>query len=737
MKSMFIIGWKSKDFLLFVLFMQVVLDIAVLFDILVLRQVIGFLCMTFVPGLIIFKLLRMDESDIFELILFSVGFSIAFLILGGLLTNEIGLLLGLTRPLSLLPLMVILNSLNLIGGVLVYLRSGDVKIAKSKSLTISPFVIFFLCLTILSVAGAIFETSFGNNLVLLFTILSMAILFIIGSFSEKLLPSSLYPFAVLIFAITILFHSALISQYIVPYGSDIPGEYVIFKTVESNAQWSSTIPWGTWYGRMNSMLSITILPTCYANILKLDPEWVFKALYPLIFAFVPLGLYQIWQTYVSKKYAFISAFLFIAFETFYTEMLGLGRQMIAELFFVLLFLVITKKKMKPLNKTLAFMIFGFALITSHYALAAIFLFFISFLLATMIAFKHLNKKITIPLIAFFLVLMFAWYIYTSNSATFDSILGFGKSVVQQVGDFLNPQSRGETVLQGLGMAGSPSIWNTISRIFAYLTQGLIVLGFIGLITKRVSARMGKEQFLLSFTAMAFLGMLIVVPGLANTLNMTRFYHILLFFLAPLCILGAEFFVELFSNKRKILVTVLLVFVLAPYFLFQTEFVFEVTGSDSYSVALSGYRMNPLQLINHFGYADSCSVDGAKWLGKNVDQENSIIYASESALSNILRIHGMIYGGNLISNSTIVREGGVLYLSKLNVVYGVITYEGFLWKTSELSFISYDSDIIYTNIVNGVISFEVGLLHANRISFTSSDLDVVYSNGGSEIYKYFP
>jgi hypothetical protein len=34
-------------------------------------------------------------------------------------------------------------------------------------------------------------------------------------------------------------------------------------------------------------------------------------------------------------------------------------------------------------------------------------------------------------------------------------------------------------------------------------------------------------------------MVIVLPALANTFNMTRFYHVLLFFLAPLVLLGGE------------------------------------------------------------------------------------------------------------------------------------------------------------------------------------------------------
>jgi len=699
MKHMFVVRRKSKCFLLFLLFLQFTLDIAVLFDIPVMRQVIGFLCLTFVPGLIIVKLLKLDELDSLELVLFSAGFSVASLILAGLLVNEFGFFLGVSHPLSQVPLMITLNSLVLLGGILVYLRSEDVEILKSGPIEKSPIVMLFLCLPILSIIGAIYASAYGNNLLLLFMIMSISVLFIVGVLSKKLLPSKLYPFALLMIAIALLFHSALISKYIVPYGSDVPGEYFIFKTVESNAYWSSTLPssMGIWYGRMNDMLSITILPTFYANILNFDPAWVFKMLYPLIFSLVPLGLYQIWQTHIGKKYAFISAFLFVALETFYNEMLGLNRQMIAELFFVLLLLVIVNKKMKRFNKMIIFTVFSFALVASHYALALIFLFFISFALVSLIVLKRPSKNITVFMVVLFFVVMFAWYIYTSHSATFDSISEFGNKVYQQLGDFFSPASRGETVLTGLGLAESPSIWNTISRMFAYLVEALIVFGFVGVVTKRTSIHIEDEFFIFSLIALAFLAMLILVPGLANTLDMTRFYHILLFFLAPLCVVGGDFIVKLLSKrKREFAVAVLLLIVLVPYFLFQTEFVFEVTGSDSWSIPLSGYRMDALRLHGSNGYTDAYSVYGAQWLSNNVDVKNTAIYADQRTLTNVLTMYGMVYQGNSLSNTTIVPDKGVVYLGTLNVVYGAIPFGQSSCNTSELFFIFDESNMIYAN-----------------------------------------
>ena len=691
---------KSKEFLVLTLFLQFVTYAIVLLDVPVARQLIGFLYLTFFPGIVIVKLLKLNELSVLERMLLSVGFSVAFLMLSGLLINEFGFLLGISQPLSLMPLMIILNSLILIGGVLVYLRSEDVKLFGAETLGLSPLALVLIVLPILSVVGAMWVNAFANNVILLFMLIAISLVLVIEVISKKLLPPKVYPFAVLMIAISLLFHSSLISNYIVSFGSDVPVEYFVLKTTQNSAHWSSTIPyfWDIGYGRTNAMLSVTILPTIYSILLNLDPTWVFKILIPLIFSLVPLGLYQIWKRYIGEKYAFISAFLFMVQSTFYTEMLGLNRQMVAELFFVLLLLVVLNKKMKPFNKMTCFMILSVALVTSHYSLAEIFLFFISFTLISLVGLKRPSRNITVSMVVFFFVVMFSWYIYTSGSAVFDSFLEYGNYVYSQLGEFFNPASRGEMVLRGLGMESPPSIWNMISRIFAYLTQALIVVGFVGLVTKRIRIHLEKEYFTLSLTAMAFLATLILVPGLANTFNMTRFYHILLFFLAPFCVLGAEFLVNLVSKRKEELrVSILLLIVLIPYFLFQTGFVYEVTGSESWSIPLSKHRMDALRLYGASGYIDAPNVFGARWLSKNVDIQNRQVYADLSSRNNILTIYGMIYRGyvDTLSNTTRVAANGTVYLSRLNVVDGIIVGKNQVWNFSELSFLD-NMNKIYTN-----------------------------------------
>ena len=685
---------NSKNLLLIVLLLLSMFCLVVFLDIPIARQIIGFLYLTFVPGFIFLRLLKLENLGYIETILFSVGFSLAFLMIAGLLVNELGLMAGISNPLTLLPLMVTVNSMIIVVGVLGHIRGARFRFPLMQPRKTLLSILLLVSIPIISVVGAMWVNAFENNILLLFLMVAISLVFAIGVVSKKLLPPKFYALAVFVIAISLLYHSLLISNYIISYGSDVTTEHAVFKNTQNNAYWGST----EFHPRLSSMASVTILPTLYSNLLNIDSTWTFKIIFPLIYSFVPLGLYQVWRKHIGEKYAFISTFLLMAQQTFYMEIASLNRQMVAELFFVLLLLIILNNKMKKPSKIVCFIIFGFGLVISHYGLSEIFLFFISLTFIPLFVVKRPSRNITVSMIVLFFLVMFTWYIFTSRSAVFDSILDYGNYVYNQLGEFFDPASRGQEVLRGLGMEPPPTIWNTVSRAFAYFTQFLIVVGFVGLVTKRAKVHVERNYLTFISIAIAFLSALILVPGLAKTLNMTRFYHILLFFLAPLSVIGAMVLVNLLSKRKgELQVSILLLIVLVPYFLFQTSFVYEVTGSDSWSVALSKYRMNSLRLYGSFGYIDGHSVFGAQWLSNNIDVEHTQTYADSVSQRNVLLAYGMIHFEDveILSNVTQISVNDTIYLSPLNTVEGIIIGEFYLFNSSELS-LTNNTNKIYTN-----------------------------------------
>jgi uncharacterized membrane protein len=432
-------------------------------------------------------------------------------------------------------------------------------------------------------------------------------------------------------------------------------------------------------------------------MLGTDPTWVFKLLYPLIFALVPVALYMLWQPYIGKKLSFLAAFLFMAQSTFFTEMTALNRQMIGELFFVLLLFVLLNKKIRLESKFVAFGIFSFGLIVSHYALAEIFLFFIAAAwVFTVFYQRRPSFNLQLSFVVFFFVLMFGWYIYTSGAVVFDSFMTFTGYVTSQLGDFFNPASRGQAVLTGLGLAESPSILNTVSRGFAYLTQLFILFGVLALITKKTKFKFDREFTVFSLIAVVFLIALTLVPGLANTLSMTRFYHILLMILSPFFVIGIVAFTDLIIKNHKALVaSLLIVAVLVPYFLFQTNMVYEVAQGDSWSVPLSKQRMSPMRLYGEFGYIDDFSVRGAQWLSAYTRYENNTV--ADNALFTALTAYGLVYRGYAreLRGDTVIESGEIVYLSYISINYA-------------------------------------NLVENNTVPIVLNQTNVIYSNGGSEV-----
>ena len=190
---------------------------------------------------------------------------------------------------------------------------------------------------------------------------------IIILFAFDKIPKKLYPLTIFIISISILFQTSLISNYIT--GFDIQSEYYLANLVIKNAFWNLNLN-----ADYNNMLSVTMLAPILSIISKINLDWIFKIVYPLIFSSVPLGLYIVFKKQSTEKIAFLSSLFFMSYNVFYIELIGLARQEIAELFIVLLILVMITKNISNITRSFFFIIFGISLIISHYGLAYIYMF---------------------------------------------------------------------------------------------------------------------------------------------------------------------------------------------------------------------------------------------------------------------------------------------------------------------------------------------------------------------------
>ena len=97
-------GWFA-----FIILMFLTADLAIILDIPYIRQIIGFLFLTLLPGLLILQILKLNKLGLTEKFVLSVGLSISFLMFFGLVINNSSLSLGYETPLVTSLLLISFN----------------------------------------------------------------------------------------------------------------------------------------------------------------------------------------------------------------------------------------------------------------------------------------------------------------------------------------------------------------------------------------------------------------------------------------------------------------------------------------------------------------------------------------------------------------------------------------------------------------------------------------------------
>jgi len=589
----------------------------------ILRQLIGFIYLTFVPGVIILRILKLHKLGNIETLLYTVGLSLATLMFAGLFMNTIYPLFGISGPISITPLIITITMVILILCILCYVRDkdfSDPSFIDTKDV-LSPPALFLYLIPFLAVFGTYLVNFHQNNIILMFLIVVIALIFLLIGI-DRFIPTKLYPLAVIAISISLLFHNSLISMYI--SGWDIHYEYYVSNLVISQSLWDSTAP----SNPVNAMLSIAMLIPFFTNITGMTITWTLKIVYPLLFSLVPLGLFRVFQKQTDDKIAVLSVFFFMSLFVFYTEMLQLARQQIAELFLVLMILLLFDKNMNKMKRSMLLIIFAVSLIVSHYGLSYIFmasLIVVWFLLYLDRQFqlKNMNGTITSSLVLLYFTFAITWYIYISSSSAFNSIVNIGYHVVNSITDFLNPE-----FAEGMRLIGTEtaSSLHAVTKYLHLIAQFFISVGILELLSNRSKIKFDREYAAFSGVNFMILLAAIAVPFLASSLNTTRLYQISLIFLAPFFVTGGlttfnivNNMVKAFRIKQSIKnpLKILSLF-LAIFLLLNTGWVYEVAKDAPTSISLN-------TTIDYPRFNDK-EVLGATWLF-NVKGSNPI-YADD-------------------------------------------------------------------------------------------------------------
>jgi len=693
-------NFEIKKCILILISLIFLTDLAIFLNIPFLRQVLGFLFLAILPGVLIIQLLKLDKIEPLEKFVLSVGLSISFLIFFGLLLNNSSLALGYETPLATIPLLISFNV------ALVVLTIVGYKVKKEPHFSLpnlnlnvseKAFLIVPILFPALSIFGMYFMNATNNNIILMFLLFLIPIYVVFVCFFNDKFPKRLYPIVIFLISISLVLMFALRSNHII--GMDRHEEYYYFLTTLGNLHWNV---FG--HSTLDACLCISLLPTIYQSILNVNQEYLYKLLISSIFSISPLIIYIISKKYVRETYAFLTSFFFISQHTF-VSFPG-GRTKMAIFFFALAMMTLFSDKIDLLKKRILFIVFMASCMVSHYSTTYIFFFI---MVGTFIGIEMLSKKYTFKKVIsltntiLFFSMIFFWYSQVTEVA-FNAGVGYIEETLKNLHRFFILESRGT----GGALLGKDimekGIPHKIEFVFTWLIFAFIGIGIITLIRRYKEMSFPelnfknpeflKDKFEVGYFVIALIcaGLLVVtiaVPYIGEHYGIKRAYTVTITILSVFFVIGGITLSKNLSFKKKTLLKkqkegknasqqtlgkfdqtasevrayLIILLVLIPYFFCSTGVMYNIfCVPRAITLNSEGENYDSMYVHDQDSY-------GAKWLKSNTD-ERAKIYAdfySDRRLVSQGKITPSLINYYWLRNP--VSVDGYIYLRYHNIVNG--------------------------------------------------------------------
>ncbi len=552
----------------------------------------------------------------------------------------------------------------------------------------------------LAILGARLESN-AVLYVMLATIIASLLLVVFDRIPEKQ-----YPVLIFFMGLGLIYQLTLMSNYLV--GTDIHYEYYFAVQTFNSGTWDNTIPHS-----YNSATAISVFLPAMAKLLGIPLVWAFKVIPPLFLAGIPVVTYYIFKREFDPKTAFLSVFFFISIPTMFLELSGLAKQAIAELFLVMCLGLVAYKVFD--RRWARYVLIGLlAVLTavSHYSMGGTLFAYLLGAVVLLPISKHVFKMdpkinlkwLTLTVVAVTVIgaTFYSWAAQGSPMKDITASAGITSGVVVRPTAVLDDDTQMGMPNTGDGEGSSnykhwvypePAVAvalgadftqvgpvSKVFRIFQYTTQILVVVGGISILIHFRRRSLGYLVFLC--LSGVLLGLVIFYPGFSPLFNATRFYNLVLLFMAPAAIVGGKL---VFRSHR-----VLTIVVLIPYFLFTTGVVFEVTQETDltsitmpYSHALSADRIDTTGLYtdNDVEVRDWVKAEGAFPVYGDL-WGSAVLFEVQSNLGT--EANTLLPEVSWYVNSFVYREGAdgpeavpddsYIYLRERNVDREEITYQ---------------------------------------------------------------
>jgi uncharacterized membrane protein len=460
---------------------------------------IGYLALTFVPGGLVVLYLFSDLWVRAKHVLYAFGLSLLSVMAVGFVLN-IGLPpLGYDTPLALAPLAAGITAFNAILGIPIIWgeRGGTVRVPIVS--IVSPAPLSFLLLPLLGILGVGMLNRTGNNALLLFVLLVVALVPVVVVATR--VTTTWHPLGITALALTVLYHKSL------------------WKFSEYSGQPYAIRTWGArrWTPGIveTNMLSAELLPNgvlypIYARLTGVHILTQYSVINPLFVTFIPLALFVAFRRHTDSYKAFLGASLFVFAHPFFRQYPTAGRAATPVLFLALFGVAISDRDSPRVVTTGLSLLFLLGIAVSHYGTSYYVMITFGGALIVLAGLRavdnvlnrqtvgqavrlpetlralvtQIGSPFTVALVSFYSVATLTWYMYMNGGRKFDLLPKHAReSYVQLVG---GSTFSGRTAARIQKNYGTESI--QLSKYLYFGIGLLIALGLLVVLYRRLSSK---------------------------------------------------------------------------------------------------------------------------------------------------------------------------------------------------------------------------------------------------------
>ena len=492
-----------------------------------------FIYITVMPGLLILNILRVKTTQA-KFLLMSVGVSLSIVMF---LLASINVFLLTIKFREIFTKFTLLVSLGLLITILliIHLRTSSNKNSEflylSMNLPVSNTIILLLFIPLAIIMTSFLSNNFKDSLPLA---LVLAIISLIPFIALTKLKENVYPIVIYMTSLSLMLYKMLYALCLIP---PLMYENTIALIVKRVGFWDPTFPHNPSAPldfTHNSLLPQVILHPSISILSGVDLAHSILITNTFLFSLTPLALYYTYTNFFDKKFSLLSTMLFVFYPFFYGSYILETRTGFALFFMVLGLLAFFSHEINPISRSFLTLIFLTTIAVSHYGLTYLFIVILASMflitkLLNMWASIRIKPSFPIATLLYFIVVSFAWHMYTTSSLNLQWGTHFGKLMIDHINEFFSPKA---SYLRAAAISRS-SISIEVTKYLTFFTIALALMGIVE--TIRISK---KEKVFNSFDILGISNFVtIVLASLPGSIADVRVFSVFLAFSAPIVVRG--------------------------------------------------------------------------------------------------------------------------------------------------------------------------------------------------------